>query len=217
MSLYLQITTKCNMSCEHCCFNCTMEGQHMTRRVWRKAIQFLANLGEENVAIGGGEPTLHPHFWEILGSCIGKFEYVWMATNGSKTDIALALARLSKGSEAIQCELSQDYWHDEIAPCVVKAFEGRYRDVSRYGNNLAPFRGNADNGGEATQCPCEGPLIQPDGQIRACGCLNAPIIGSVFKGFIVNMDREDLDNTCWRHNRELFARHGLTLPVEEVA
>lgn len=230
--MYLQITTKCNMSCEHCYFRCTMNGKHMPRKVWRQAIEFLKNH-ESHVSIGGGEPTLHPQFWEILGVCIGNFESVWLATNGSQTETAMALASLAKKG-AIGCALSQDYWHDPIDQRVVDAFtsnkasyergedQREIRNVLSHGdtNRLSPFR-DPKEGGSEDNCPCEGLFISPSGKIRACGCFNAPIVGDVFNGLAVdgiNEDGDDVFSTdvCWRVNMDFFASKGLTSPGEEV-
>jgi hypothetical protein len=46
----------------------------------------------DNVTIGGGEPTMHPRFFDILGHSLRDFDSVWMATNGSNTN---AMYRLS--------------------------------------------------------------------------------------------------------------------------
>jgi MoaA/NifB/PqqE/SkfB family radical SAM enzyme len=54
----------------------------------------FANGWDETITIGGGEPTLHPDFWEILRECLGFFDYVWMATNGSQTHIMYDLSAL---------------------------------------------------------------------------------------------------------------------------
>lgn len=206
--MYLQITTKCNMTCEHCCFRCTMNGRHMTRRVWRKAIGF-AKDSSDSISIGGGEPTLHPDFWEIIGTCIGSFEYVWMATNGSRTEIALALAALSR-KEALGCVLSQDDWHDPIDERVVEAFSGHYNEAGKFSvNNMAPFR-DPDNGGNKDVCPCESIFIDPIGNIKPCGCLNAPIIGDVFKGYYIK-DNEDFvlgNGECWKKNKRFYHSQG---------
>lgn len=187
--MYLQITTKCNMSCAHCCYRCSMHGMHMRREVWETAIDFAKNQ-EDSISIGGGEPTLHPNFWEILGLCLGSFEFVWLATNGSQTNTAIALAGLAKKG-AIGCALSQDYWHDEIDYRVVEAFQivgrrgdndGReIRNVSEHPENLSPGR-DPTLAGNPKNCPCPGLFITPTGKIKACGCRRSPVIGNVFDG-----------------------------------
>jgi hypothetical protein len=67
----------------------------MDYQVAYDAIQFVREeFGEESISIGGGEPTLHPRFFDILNQCLLNFDYVWMATNGSKTKIMHRLANI---------------------------------------------------------------------------------------------------------------------------
>ena len=79
------------------------------------------DLGDEMLAIGGGEPTVHPKFWELLGLALGYCENVWLATNGKKTDTALRLARLAARG-VLGVDLSLDDWHESIDNAVVKAY-----------------------------------------------------------------------------------------------
>lgn len=65
MSMYLQITSRCNMLCRHCGFACTARGHDMSPEHFHKAIALAAEY-EQHVTIGGGEPTLHPHCKEFM-------------------------------------------------------------------------------------------------------------------------------------------------------
>ena len=89
--MYIQITTRCNMTCEHCGMDCGVEGDDMEVKTFKNAVDH-----DECATIGGGEPTIHPKFWEFIGLALGRAEYVWLATNGKETDTALALAGLAK-------------------------------------------------------------------------------------------------------------------------
>jgi len=89
--MYLQITTRCNMSCAHCCFSCTTQGEDMSIETFKNCLEF----DNEYIILGGGEPTIHPLFWQLLGLSISSGE-VWLATNGKETSIALALAKMAK-------------------------------------------------------------------------------------------------------------------------
>ena len=49
--MYIQITTRCNMTCEHCCYACTNEGIDMSLVTFKAALE----LSEASyVSIGGG-------------------------------------------------------------------------------------------------------------------------------------------------------------------
>ena len=133
--MYLQITTRCNMVCPHCCYSCLPgKGQHMTYSTAVDAIVFACSQDDSSVAIGGGEPTLHPRFFDILRLSLDSFDYVWMATNGSKTKSMYRLASIIDGCDEPECgcegddldycdhyidqegklsvALSQDHFHD---------------------------------------------------------------------------------------------------------
>jgi len=160
----------------------------MTRKVWKAAIELAKNYDSESITIGGGEPTLHPYFKEMLFDAIANFEYVWMATNGSQTEISITLSRLAKKG-VLGVALSQDEYHDRIDPEVIQAFT-KDKMNSGYGmkdNDLREIRnvtGNEIKAGrckEGTEgCICSDIFIQPDGKIRGCGCHNAPTFGTVF-------------------------------------
>jgi hypothetical protein len=63
------------------------------------AIAFARNNFDESISIGGGEPTLHPRFFDILRHCLTDFDYVWMATNGSKAKTMWRLASIIEDSD----------------------------------------------------------------------------------------------------------------------
>lgn len=167
----------------------------MNLRTFRKALK----LHSGTISIGGGEPTVHPKFWQFLGEAIAEpdTEYVWLATNGKRKNIALALAKMAK-TGVIGCRLSIDDFHDPIDDEVIKAFangKGKSWEVAAYPNDC---RGMTEpvtiiNRGFATQleeyrlgmkdeCACEadGLFIKPNGDIRQCGCDNALVVGTVW-------------------------------------
>ena len=123
--MYLQLTTRCNMSCEHCGFSCNAKGKDISLKDAKKAIDDAVEH-EDSMTIGGGEPTLHPDFWEILAYAMQEghkeiYPWVFLVTNGKRTEDALALAYLADNA-LIHVQLSQDDWHDPIDYKVVKAF-----------------------------------------------------------------------------------------------
>lgn len=99
MSFYLQITTKCNMFCNHCCYSCGKWGKHGDYETIKDAIDFAAREDNCTISIGGGEPTLHPHFFDILKRCLSEFDYLCLATNGSQTKIMHRLGNIIDGCD----------------------------------------------------------------------------------------------------------------------
>lgn len=193
--MYIEITTRCNMSCAHCCMRATAKGKDMSRDTFLAALKQASESGE-HVSLGGGEPTLHPLFWEFLGLSVGTVETVWLATNGSMKATAIALARMARKG-VIGCALSQDPWHDPIDVEVVEAFkrepdkrpwlakeESDYReirDVSRNIDKMAPWR-DPEEAGDPSVCACEEILVRTNGDVYICGCPGSIKLGDVFKG-----------------------------------
>jgi len=189
--MYIQITTRCNMSCEHCGMAATERGMDMSRATFIAACKLAEDRGE-SILLGGGEPTLHPKFWEFIGLALaysgGMDANVWLATNGSQTDMAVRLAGMARGGVLGVC-LSMDDWHDEIDRRVEDAFtDGMHYtgDYWRRGDNLhnTDFRevrtvaydnviaaGRAKEWGDASEkCICPELFATPQGALYSCGC-----------------------------------------------
>ena len=49
--MYLQITTKCNMKCDHCCYSCGKWGKHGEYETIIDAIAFIRNWNDETISI----------------------------------------------------------------------------------------------------------------------------------------------------------------------
>ena len=204
--MYIQITTKCNMLCNHCCFSCTSQGENMSIKTFKAALAL-----SDNINIGGGEPTVHPKFWEFLGLSLSVTDCVWLATNGKKTKTALALASLAKKG-VISCHLSIDSYHESINEKVIEAFtkdkrpsylrnyDNDYRSCSKFNNeiNYIIASGRAKDWGSSLECPCTDFFIKPNGNIHQCGCEDSPLIGTVFNA---NIDY-NLYDECHRSNIE---------------
>ena len=63
--LLLQITTQCLEGCSHCMANASPEGEHMTDEIFQASFNFIRRIKTMNVQVTGGEPTLHPDFFNI--------------------------------------------------------------------------------------------------------------------------------------------------------
>jgi len=197
------------MTCEHCAMNCTAQGEDMSWETFKRAIEMSGGY----FTIGGGEPTLHPKFEKFLLHAIANADDqgMFIVTNGSITDRAMVLAKLAKAG-VIGAALSQDPWHDPIDDKVVEAFT-RDQNAARYGPDSHKYandcreirdvshrvlrRGRAATDefkyGEGyethDQCACEGdPCVTPNGDVKQCGCVDAPVIGNVFDGWDGDVD-----------------------------
>lgn len=185
--MYLQITTRCNMTCDHCCYSCNRQGEDMSMEVLDAALEY--NCGY--VTIGGGEPTLHKHFEKILFKVMGhdctEDTGVFVITNGTHKERSLALLQLAK-KEVVGAELSTDHYHDldMIPDDVWHAYQelGFTRDVTADGTRPVSATGRAAKeipAGDTTRdlCVCEDMIIKPNGDVYQCGCDDAPLLGNV--------------------------------------
>lgn len=82
--MLLTITDKCTMGCSHCSENCTLLGEHMTMETFKDVFKFISAINPMVVIVTGGEPTLHPNFFEIMKTLIKRFgkERVCVTSNG---------------------------------------------------------------------------------------------------------------------------------------
>ena len=78
-SLFFELTDGCNLKCLHCGSNCgPTKARYLSIELIKKTLQSVKNnIGTHStlIILTGGEPLLHPHFFEIvhLISSIGVF------------------------------------------------------------------------------------------------------------------------------------------------
>lgn len=183
--MYIQITTRCNMRCAHCCFSCTRKGEDMSMEIFSKA---LSGGNDEYITIGGGEPTIHPLLFDFIEVAIeDRYIYsVHVITNGKRMRNALKMYEMMLDSmvdnKIFTCSLSQDQWHEPIDSRVVQAFrqEGKIHSVS-----IISKMGRAKKNNIATSehCVCDDVFVKPDGSVWSCGCERQRKIGDVFSGW----------------------------------
>ena len=199
--MYLQITTKCNMTCAHCCFSCRKgAGVHMDYATARAAIN-CAGEYDEFLTLGGGEPTMHPQFFQLLHYAL-QDNYVWFATNGKKTRTMRRLADILCGedyheepifaNDKLTVTLSQDPWHEAIDDSIASSWKrwaksNRNFEIRNTTNSPTGVikQGRAKKTGVwqiENECVCATFMIKPDGNIYGCGCPGAPVIGDIYSG-----------------------------------
>ena len=139
-----------------------------------------------------------------------RFDYVWLASNGSRRKVMLRLAAIMDGvdyeeheddaimpehEDHLVVELSTDYFHDRsmVADDVWELWYRRaqqrpgngfgLRDVttSRSGVIAAGRAKRTGNYTTEKGCVCSDIVIEPDGTLKGCGCSNAPTLGTVFE------------------------------------
>lgn len=88
LSINLDLTTACNFSCPHCVDSRLLNtGEYLDLETVRRSIDTLQKNGLRSViVIGGGEPTIHKNFDEIVRFMKDRGLQVGIATNGSRMD-----------------------------------------------------------------------------------------------------------------------------------
>ena len=86
--VWLELTTRCNLHCRHCYADAGPAAPAQGRMAlddWRAAIDEALDLGVRAVQFIGGEPTLHPHFRELLAHAAkASLELVEVYTNATR-------------------------------------------------------------------------------------------------------------------------------------
>jgi MoaA/NifB/PqqE/SkfB family radical SAM enzyme len=232
--MYIMITSKCNMSCKHCCNSVSKEkeGQHLEFKIIKMIFEKWGHIYKEqrryrrNV-IGGGEPTLHPDFWNII-KLAQNYGDVWITTNGKNKKDALKLAEMGKKG-LITVSLSLDKFHEKIDEQVMKKFSEGLKGFFYQGNVSINWYNAKDkidrrrirmvlnpmNNGFAKKmektierCCCEGIFFRPNGNIYACGCDDSPKIGTVKEGIVDERFKTHyLFSDCYKKTLMIFKKN----------
>jgi len=196
--MYLRITSRCNMACGHCCYSCAPgKGAHMDFEHFKMAVDAIADFSE-CIALGGGEPTIHPDFFRMLDYVMEhrcpyrgghSFYCVCVITNGKATGRARKLIRryetqgerwgYDSEHDRLSIELSRDQYHDPIHPDIVEWYSRPRRAPGAwYARNFIrnttaelPPKMNgrgADLPDAVDECIGCGLECDPDGKIYAC-------------------------------------------------
>ena len=88
ISINLDLTSACNFSCPFCVDSKLINaGKNMALGEVKKTIDTLRSHGLLSVIlIGGGEPTLHPDFGEIVRYVKSRGLQIGIVTNGSRLE-----------------------------------------------------------------------------------------------------------------------------------
>ena len=88
--LYIDITDKCQLNCSHCLTKYLNKNNEIPISTIKEIAEECEKLGIMHVKLGGGEPTLHNNFEEILKIFSNAGCYISMSTNGYTIDDKMA-------------------------------------------------------------------------------------------------------------------------------
>ena len=84
LRLYIEICSACNLHCKYC-FEEGYSPQYINEQHLYEFLN-ICSSNVEDVVITGGEPMLHPSFYQIC-HCVAKFASVVVTTNGTRLNI----------------------------------------------------------------------------------------------------------------------------------
>ncbi|MBE6028157.1 MAG: radical SAM protein [Clostridiales bacterium] len=115
--LFFEITDRCNLSCRHCGSSCTTEGRFLTTEDIDAVLKSVkaAGVNRPTVCLTGGEPMLHPDFYEIA-QCVRDNGFYWgMTTNATLIDDAAAAKLRQAGMSTVSVSLDgMEELHDSL-------------------------------------------------------------------------------------------------------
>jgi [mycofactocin precursor peptide]-tyrosine decarboxylase / 3-amino-5-[(4-hydroxyphenyl)methyl]-4,4-dimethylpyrrolidin-2-one synthase len=135
-----ELTYACNLACVHCLSSSgRRDPRELSTAECKEIIDTLERMQVFYVNIGGGEPTVRPDFWELVGYAAVRRVGVKFSTNGIKLD-AEAARRLA-ASDYVDVQISLDGATAEVNDAVRGA--GSFATAVRAMENLkaAGFRG----------------------------------------------------------------------------
>ncbi len=102
----LVLTDKCNFKCTYC-YNSSGEGglKNLSTGQWLDAVDQLIQMDVTKFSLTGGEPLLHPGFFEILERINSSGAHAYIATNGSLINQSMVEKFVSVKQPVVQISL----------------------------------------------------------------------------------------------------------------
>lgn len=104
-SVFLHLTTRCNLRCAHC-YAAAPAAKDLPAPVVFRVIDELKSLGGGSVTLSGGEPLLHPDIRRILKHAASTGLHIQLLSNGTLID--KETAELLAGEADVSVQISVD-------------------------------------------------------------------------------------------------------------
>jgi hypothetical protein len=180
------------MLCPHCGFSCTSKGRDITFSSFKSAIYLCNKIRIGQITIGGGEPTIHLLFFDILQYSLDNFRgLIGIITNGKDSFSALKLLDIYKKHKGkLFIGLSKDDYHEPICDYVYSEYK-KYGLIHRFGHisNIGRAKKLLKKDEKVDKKCFSPPIITPNGNVKQCACGNAPVLINVSKD-----NRRNLEN-----------------------
>ena len=209
--LFFELTNRCNLSCRHCGSSCTSKGQSLTIddvEATLDTIHATIQGDKPMICLTGGEPLMHPDFYEIAGLVKSKGFSWGMTTNATLIDEEAASQLRRAGMSTVSVSLDgMERSHDAL-----RQQKGAFRKALRGLQALqqAGFRpqvttvlhqGNYDELEPLYELLCEMGIrswrpinVEPIG--RACESGNLLLTPKQFAGLISYIREKRFDRSC---------------------
>lgn len=118
-SACLELTYRCNAKCRHCYLDDPAEqvlAEELSKDEWFSVVDQLKSLGCMNILVTGGEPTLHPVFFDVCRYVLEKGMLCDVYTNGMDIpkEICASLLTLPLNSVSFSLYSGSPAFHDQI-------------------------------------------------------------------------------------------------------
>ena len=112
--LFFEITNRCNLSCSHCGSSCTSIGESLSAADVETTLKSISG-DKPAVCLTGGEPMLHPNFFDIA-NCVRSMGFLWgMTTNATLIDDAAAERLKYAGMSTVSVSIDgMEQSHDRL-------------------------------------------------------------------------------------------------------
>ena len=204
---FFELTNRCNLNCKHCGSSCTSKGQTLTMDDVESTLDSIQG-DKPMICLTGGEPLMHPDFYEIAGRVKSKGFFWGMTTNATLIDEEAASKLREAGMSTVSVSLDgMERSHDAL-----RQQKGAFRKALRGLQALqkAGFRpqvttvlhqGNLDELEPLYELLCEMGIrswrpinVEPIG--RACESGDLLLTPKQFAGLISYIRGKRFDRSC---------------------
>jgi MoaA/NifB/PqqE/SkfB family radical SAM enzyme len=109
---HLYVTRKCNLSCSYC-FVKDNHREQLDTQGMKEAIDKLHSLGCRFLAFLGGEPTIRPDLFDLIGHASARDMITHVSTNGTMLSPAYIDSLIDAGTDIVNLSVDSVLQYDE--------------------------------------------------------------------------------------------------------